>query len=364
MYILSMEIIKNCNLSCTYCYLGEKENDRMSFETAKKAIDLAIHETKKQYDNTLHVYFIGGEPLLVFEFIEKCIIYIEKCCESNGLKSMYSTTTNGTLLTSEIIDYFIKKNFYFKLSLDGNKEIHDKNRVYHDGSGSYEVIESKMQLIKRYELKTGNIVRAAQVIAGNTYLKLPESLEYIHNLGFQIIESTVNVYEKWNGKDISVLCDKIEESFNIYMKMKYAGSSIHWEFIEARLEAFCEVFGFYQCKAGLCSIFVNCKGDIYPCSEIDDAIKIGNVDIGLDVDKIRELVAITGSENEKCLQCREYRKCTTCDCIMTNYETSQSFFIPPEVSCLVSQKVYKLFRESFTEAQIGSLKNYYQERKF
>lgn len=57
MYTLSLEIINKCNLDCTYCYLGEKKNTYMSVESAKKAVDIAVHEAQKQYDKTLIVYF-------------------------------------------------------------------------------------------------------------------------------------------------------------------------------------------------------------------------------------------------------------------------------------------------------------------
>lgn len=50
MYTLSLEIINKCNLDCTYCYLGEKKNTYMSVESAKKAVDIAVHEAQKQYD--------------------------------------------------------------------------------------------------------------------------------------------------------------------------------------------------------------------------------------------------------------------------------------------------------------------------
>ena len=53
MYTLSLEILKKCNMDCTYCYLGKKKNDTMPFETAQKAIDLAAHEAVKQNDKII-----------------------------------------------------------------------------------------------------------------------------------------------------------------------------------------------------------------------------------------------------------------------------------------------------------------------
>ena len=84
MYTLSLEIINKCNLNCTYCYLGEKKNTYMSLETAQKAIDIAVHEANKQYDRTLMVYFIGGEPLMAFKIREQGIDKTHIFCYQNN----------------------------------------------------------------------------------------------------------------------------------------------------------------------------------------------------------------------------------------------------------------------------------------
>lgn len=91
MYTLSLEIINKCNLNCTYCYLGEKKNTYMSVESAKKAVDIAVHEAQKQYDKTLIVYFIGGEPLMAFETMKSIVDYANGIGEKNGLKVKFST---------------------------------------------------------------------------------------------------------------------------------------------------------------------------------------------------------------------------------------------------------------------------------
>ena len=119
MYTLSLEIINKCNLNCTYCYLGEKKNTYMSVESAKKAVDIAVHEAQKQYDKTLIVYFIGGEPLMAFETMKSIVDYANGIGEKNGLKVKFSTTINGTLITRENVEFFIKNDFEpFGVSLD------------------------------------------------------------------------------------------------------------------------------------------------------------------------------------------------------------------------------------------------------
>ena len=119
MYTLSLEIINKCNLNCTYCYLGEKKNTYMSLETAQKAIDIAVHEANKQYDRTLMVYFIGGEPLMAFNLMKDAVGYTKKKCQETNLICKFSTTINGPLVTDEIIDFFVENTFEVKVSLDG-----------------------------------------------------------------------------------------------------------------------------------------------------------------------------------------------------------------------------------------------------
>lgn len=47
----------------------------------------------------------------------------------------YNITSNGSLLTDEIIKFMIEHDFSLRISLDGPKEINDINRIYHDGQG-------------------------------------------------------------------------------------------------------------------------------------------------------------------------------------------------------------------------------------
>lgn len=360
MYALSLEIIKSCNLNCSYCYLGEKENSRMPIETAYKAIDLAAHEATKQNDKTLHVYFIGGEPLLAFQMMQQCCKYAEKICEANGVHVAYSTTTNGTLLNEKIIDFFVQKNFDLKLSIDGNEIEHDANRIYVDGKGSHKAVVDKMDLIVKYERKTNKKVHAAQVICKNTCMSLTKSLKYLYELGFSVVESAVNFYESWDEVAVSVLLNEVREAFRFYKKLKENGSEFYWKFIEARIQAFCcESPCIYACRAGVASALITVDGKIYPCTESDERVCIGDVDHGLNVKKIRELMTIFDSRNPVCLACSEYKHCPACQCIMINYDLYKDFYKVPAVECKLTQFIFKLFREELSKQQKDAFRKQY-----
>jgi uncharacterized protein len=82
------------------------------------------------------VSFYGGEPLLQFDLIKKVIEY----CNRSGPDINYYMTTNGTLLTDEMIDFIIKNDIIMTFSLDGYKSNHDRNRVFMNDKGSFDTV--------------------------------------------------------------------------------------------------------------------------------------------------------------------------------------------------------------------------------
>ena len=82
---------------------------------------------------------------MCFESIKWCVEYMLK--NAIGKKISFTTTTNGSLLTEEIIDYIVEHDFRIMLSLDGPKSLHDANRVFADGQATYDVISSRLEYI-------------------------------------------------------------------------------------------------------------------------------------------------------------------------------------------------------------------------
>ena len=70
-------VTKDCQLACKYCYLvGKNSNERMSFDVAKRAIDYILSKEDDKLFNQESVIwdFIGGEPFLEIELIDKISI--------------------------------------------------------------------------------------------------------------------------------------------------------------------------------------------------------------------------------------------------------------------------------------------------
>lgn len=149
MTAITLQLTQQCNFRCAYCIYSDISNEnqrehsskRMPFDTAKRSIDFLIEHSCNL--DTVNIGFYGGEPLLEMDLIINIIDYVESVSE--GKKVTYSMTTNGSLLTDQIVEYCISKNIKVTISIDGNKEIHDKNRRFKkDGCGTFHVIMNNL----------------------------------------------------------------------------------------------------------------------------------------------------------------------------------------------------------------------------
>lgn len=203
MYSLTLELNQICNLNCRYCYLGEKSGEIMSGETAKRAIDLAFQNTKMHKDKKLWIDFIGGEPLLSFKMIKGLVAYIEEKNIQYQYKLLYSMTTNAVLLSERIVDYIIEKGFNLKISLDGKKEVNDKNRIAWDGISVHDQVVQHLELLRRYEWETGKYVQVTNVITRNNFRNYYDSLVYLTDgIGLKIIDSAMDFSAAWNEDEL------------------------------------------------------------------------------------------------------------------------------------------------------------------
>ena len=79
---LCLHIAHDCNLACKYCFIesspiSNQKYKKMSFETAKIAVDKFLSELEKNKIKESQIIFYGGEPLTNFEVVKDVIKYIQ-----------------------------------------------------------------------------------------------------------------------------------------------------------------------------------------------------------------------------------------------------------------------------------------------
>lgn len=144
-----------CNLKCKYCFYADETEKRevanygmMSYDTLENVIKKTLAETTRQAT----IAFQGGEPMLAgLEFFEKMVSLVNES-NVNKCRIEYALQTNGTLLDDKWCKFFADHKFLIGVSLDGTREIHDRNRIDHKGQGTYNRVIQGIQLLKKYNV--------------------------------------------------------------------------------------------------------------------------------------------------------------------------------------------------------------------
>lgn len=340
---LVLNVTEGCNLKCKYCvYFSEaylhyqrQYQDKMDFSIAKKAIDYYIEGYKKVKKGSPYkrgaITFYGGEPLLNFKLIKEIINYLKSIGEDNSF--IYSITTNGTLLTNEIIDFLVTNDFVISVSLDGPEEIHDNNRKYIDGRGSFStVIKNILQLRERYP-NYNNLVflncydfNSNLVMVNQFFSEIEKITKPALIRASMVSPYFTSYYDQFKNNDNRKFKEHI-----IAMRINFFDKIIKSESSSKYLEALIGT----ECRApllrsiidephsnilpytGACvpgvKIFVSCRGTFHICEKMNENFSIGDVNNGLDFMKIRDIILNYRRQVlTDCGKCPITRLCSVC----------------------------------------------------
>jgi uncharacterized protein len=135
-----------CNFACEYCYQGDHADygrtaAKMSIETAGRVADWVTRRVDDVRPRTVVLTFFGGEPLLnvpaMVEIAERCARH----AASRGVTQIVNIITNGLLLTPEIAERMKPLGLTgVKVTLDGDRETHDRKRPLRGGQGTFDRI--------------------------------------------------------------------------------------------------------------------------------------------------------------------------------------------------------------------------------
>jgi uncharacterized protein len=126
-----------CNHSCIYCHARSVPIDTKGYdmdeETAKAVVDVIFQTPEKH----ITIEFQGGEPLANFPVVQYIVDYSKQLGEKTRKVVSYYMVSNLTLMDDDVMRYLLENNVTLCTSLDGPKEVHNKNRKYLGGKGSY-----------------------------------------------------------------------------------------------------------------------------------------------------------------------------------------------------------------------------------
>ena len=183
--VLSLTIAPTmaCNFRCVYCFeQGYHGTKLMDEETQKSVVNFIEKHVSKI--KVLNITWYGGEPLLGLSVIENLSEKFLTLCKENNVQYTSCIVTNGYLLSKEVAKILKNNKVNFaQITIDGNKEVHDKRRPLLDGSGTYDVIMRNMieldgilSVSLRINVDYKNINNVDSVVS---YIKKYNMLKYV-----------------------------------------------------------------------------------------------------------------------------------------------------------------------------------------
>ena len=324
MYALSV-LIKPasgiCNLNCKYCFYRDEMKNRkissfgiMNNDTMYNLISKTI---RLKGLKTITYAFQGGEPLCAGINYFKSFVDTLNSLNENKVQVIYSIQTNGTLLTDELAKFFKENNFLVGISLDGIKSTHDKYRVIDENSPTFDLVMSKIELLKKYDVPFNILTVISKDITTNidNIYKFYKNNNFIYQQFIPLI-NPINDNKIYNysltNHNYELFLNKL---FKLYYNDIKNSKFVYNRFFENLISILFNQSPENCAMCGHCSIqyVIESNGNVYPCDfySMDEYI-IGNININSidEIDKKRiEINFLNNQINTKCLKCKYYKLC-------------------------------------------------------
>lgn len=316
--IVHIYVTNKCNLDCEYCYVTEQRGtEDFKAELVSDLITFIKNALKLNQSERLILDFFGGEPLLNKRLIQELIDIARK---EISVKQSYIMTTNGMLLTPDNVDFILSNNIVTSVSIDGDKETHDKYRKTKNGLPSWESIIKNI----KYSLKFISSISARMTFNSDTVQNLYENVKYLATIGFKEIKPIPDFFDiHWNEEKFEILKKQYKEIENyINNSNDISIAFLHKKLIKQS-----------DCGGGTDSFSIDVNGNVYPCNYVVGEVKfcLGNVS-----DHSNFKLSKFPTQHAKRVECRGCSYFLTCEsarCIFVNYCMTNDLHKPNGFYC-------------------------------
>ena len=338
-----LNVTNACNLACRYCFV-EQHPEFMPYQVARDAADFLAGGADGNRPPS--ITFFGGEPMLAWDtVIRPLVLYIR---DTYGDEYSLNMTTNGTLLTPEILDFLRDHGVGVMISIDGDRETQDYNRPFHGGKGSHETLSA---ILPHYLACNPSAVFRSTLIPA-TAGHLSENVDYAESMGFHSFFLIPNVFEPWDEESRSTVeremrkvSDRIIDAF-ASGRQPMSFSTLDDSFqriVRINRETGCNCTRAEQ-KCGLGTgpfASVDWKGNLYACQEMvsckgtGDPFYIGNIYSGPDEARRNALAARFSAEKIHGDDCGSCILKHVCDggCVANNFMALGDVNAVPDTYC-------------------------------
>ncbi len=333
--VLKIFTTNKCNARCYYCFeKGIKQID-MEPETAIQVITFI----KTNYPNKeLQINWFGGEPLYNFAAID----YITTELHKDGYKLQTHITTNGSLISQEIID-FLKKYYdgiSIQVTIDDIGIKYSKVKKYIDipEEIAYQRIINNIHLLLTNNISTRiriNFLKSKIDYAFQVYNTL--SHEFHGKNGLMIYFAPLSFDDDKADHEIEHTHLKLMEFYNSEKKVFDNGNEHKSLLTSLTLKP-------KSIPCGACRVknfTITADGQLFKCHRIAkfDYCNVGNVWDGINIrSEYHQMFVSPDYISRKCKECNVYPICRGGCTVVTHILKNQ------DVTCAIYQKHQELIK--------------------
>jgi uncharacterized protein len=177
-----------CNINCTYCYLGHRDDRRtMSDDVVAAVGDKVLRRLAP--DSAPAVVWHAGEPTAVpIAWYERAYASLEPACPP---RTSFAMQSNGIAIDARWIDLFRRTNTNVSLSIDGPARFHDARRRTRNGKPTWSLAMRGLERLQE---------------AGFD----PRVISVLHPDGLDCVEDYYRFYRDHGVTQVSFSIDELE----------------------------------------------------------------------------------------------------------------------------------------------------------
>ena len=336
---LVLEVAQDCNLRCTYCYADGGTYGAvpclLAPGTARRAVRFLLDNSGDRDHVTL--IFFGGEPLLNMPAVSAAASEAISYGRKMGKAVHFSLTTNGTLLNPEIVTFLHANRVSVAVSMDGPRDIHDRNRPDVSGNGSYNEIVSRLGPL----LKDSPVPVAARVtLAPDQWHRVVEVFDHLIGLGFHEVGiAPVSPVSK-------TLLPTVGQEAALLRDFRLLAGRFVAHARKGLVLPFSNILDLLgrihlgqtktvSCGAGFGYMAMDAKGQFFPCHRLagEADFCVGSLETDVDTDRINScLGSLNKGRKQSCCKCWARTLCAG-GCHYENHLRENHLGLPRGTSC-------------------------------
>ena len=354
--IISMALFHGCNLKCKYCFADaganfKGEQREFTESSINAAIDFLINDSYfSKYDYYRINLVSGGEPLLNKQLFKKFIEIAFARFEETKKHLYIWFSTNGTLLSEDDLLFISKYNVGYGISLDGNKSVNDKLRVYENGVGTYDDIVRNIKKIQNSSYIPKRLKELwGLMVYTQDNVDLLNNIKHLKELGFTTVQmrfvrsnDTGLVLDNHEATQrlldfVSVIFDEAIAGDDSLLRIvsndnDYLGKIIKRLVLQTPVEI--------RCGAGSCMFSFAADGNIYPCDCFvgNQEYIMGSFYSSISQEQLNNFKDLSIHNRSKCKMCWARYACGG-DCYHNSYLKHGNILSPDDSYCEIMLQI-------------------------